>query len=60
MVKAANQRFLVDGCYVNLKELYRSATPLNDSKGISSLGPYSYGKWRYCKSGIHEKPKQVT
>lgn len=34
MVKATNQRYLVDNKRVGLKELYRLATPTTGNKGI--------------------------
>ena len=45
MVKNLNQRYLVNGKRVSLKELYRLATPIKEKKA-SSFHSYNNGKWR--------------
>ena len=57
IVKATNQRYLVDHKWVDLKNLYKLATPTNHRKDILR-SPYYNGKWCSSKDYLHLKQKQ--
>lgn len=58
MVKATNQRYIVNNRRVSLKELYSLAIPVQGKKGILRSAQDHHGKRRFCKSYICSKPKQ--